>query len=254
VLAVRQREADIMRRYIRGEQCLMQLLQQSLDDPQAQPCGRCSVCLGRLPEPLGPAASPETVAQVRHVLRTEQHVLEPRKMWPGGEFGRRGRIPPAAAAEEGRVIVHADAVEWADLLAGPLREDGPPPTDLLEACVRTLAQWSWPSRPDVIVGLSVAGHPRLVDGVVAALGAAGRLPSTGWQVAGTPPVDATSVAEAIHWRDAIAASSLPDVDGAAVLLVVDRSSSGWAVTLAAAALRAAGARMVLPLLLHRSIG
>ena len=102
VLAVRRREADIMRRYIRGEQCLMQLLQQSLDDPDAAPCGRCSVCLGRLPDPLGAQPAPDTVAQVRQVLRTEQHLLEPRKMWPGGAFGRRGRIPAAEAADEGR--------------------------------------------------------------------------------------------------------------------------------------------------------
>jgi ATP-dependent DNA helicase RecQ len=36
-----------------------------------------------------------------------------------------------------------------------------------------------------------------------------------------------------------------------VLLVVDASSSGWPVTVAAALLRRAGARAVLPLLLHR---
>ena len=46
IVAVRRREADIMRAYTRGERCLMQLLQESLDDPTAEPCGRCSVCLG----------------------------------------------------------------------------------------------------------------------------------------------------------------------------------------------------------------
>ena len=50
IVAVRRREADIMRAYTRGARCLMQLLQEALDDPSAQPCGRCSVCLGRLPE------------------------------------------------------------------------------------------------------------------------------------------------------------------------------------------------------------
>ncbi|MBB2891482.1 RecQ family ATP-dependent DNA helicase [Flexivirga oryzae] len=254
VLAVRRREADIMRRYIRGEQCLMQLLQQSLDDPDAAPCGRCSVCLGQLPDPLGAQPAPDTMAQVRQVLRTEQHLLEPRKMWPGGAFGRRGRIPAAEAADEGRVIVHADAVEWGDLLAGPLRHDAPPPADLLDACVRTLAQWSWSTRPQLIVGLSALGHPQLVGGVVESLGAAGRLPTAPWQFDGTPPADAASVDEATFWRDALQDSTVPDVADRTVLLVVDRSSSGWAVTLAAATLRTAGANAVLPLLLHRSVG
>ncbi|WP_446663601.1 RecQ family ATP-dependent DNA helicase [Flexivirga sp. B27] len=254
VLAVRRREADIMRSYIRGDQCLMQLLQQSLDDPEAEPCGRCSVCLGRLPEPLRPDADPETVARVRQLLREGQQLLEPRKMWPGGSFGRRGRIPAAEAAEEGRVIVHADAAEWGELLAGALRTDGPPPPDLVEACVRTLAQWGWAERPETVVALSAAGHPQLVGGVADALGAAGRLPVQRWAVDGTPPADATSVDEATFWREALEAGALPDVAGQVVLLIVDASSSGWVVTVAAAQLRMAGARAILPLLLHRTVG
>ncbi|MFC6707170.1 RecQ family ATP-dependent DNA helicase [Flexivirga alba] len=254
VLAVRRREADIMRSYIRGDQCLMQLLQQSLDDPEAEPCGRCSVCLGRLPDPLQPGAAAETITGVRQLLRSGQQVLESRKMWPGGTFGRRGRIPAAEAAEEGRVIVHADAPEWGDLLAGALRSDAPPPADLVEACVRTLAQWTWSERPELIVALSAAGHPRLVGGVADALGAAGRLPVQRWAVDATPPADATSVDEATFWRDALEDSETPDAAGQSVLLVVDASSSGWVVTVAAARLRMAGARVILPLLLHRTIG
>ncbi|MEJ7741652.1 MAG: helicase-related protein [Nocardioidaceae bacterium] len=50
VVAARRREAAIMRDYIRGAECLMMLLQTSLDDPDATPCGRCSVCLGALPK------------------------------------------------------------------------------------------------------------------------------------------------------------------------------------------------------------
>ena len=41
------------------------------------------------------------------------------------------------------------------------------------------------------------------------------------------------------------------VAGRAVLLVVDATSSLWPITVAAAHLRRAGARAVLPLLLHR---
>ena len=64
VVAVRRREADIMRAYTRGERCLMELLQESLDDPHAEPCGRCSVCRGGLPDALDGAPTPATVAAV----------------------------------------------------------------------------------------------------------------------------------------------------------------------------------------------
>ena len=40
-----------MRSYAHGEGCLMQFLQQALDDPDPRPCGRCSVCTQTLPEP-----------------------------------------------------------------------------------------------------------------------------------------------------------------------------------------------------------
>ncbi|WP_265446589.1 RecQ family ATP-dependent DNA helicase [Flexivirga meconopsidis] len=256
VLAVRRREADIMRSYLRGEQCLMQLLQQSLDDPQAEPCGRCSVCLGKLPEPLGATADPQTVAAVREVLRAEEHLLEPRKMWPGGSFGARGKIPAALAADEGRVIVHADAAEWGDLLAGALRRDAPPPQDLLAAGVATLSRWSgaWATRPEVIIGLSAAGHPHLVSGVADHLGTVGRLPTASWPLDVRVPDDLTSSDEAAFWRKTLGESDIPDVADKAVLLVVDESSSGWVITVAAATLREQGATAVLPLLLHRTVG
>ena len=108
VLAVRRREADIMRSYVRGERCLMQLLTASLDDPLTQPCGRCSVCLAGATEWTA-SVDDETVRTVTRALRGASTVLEPRKMWPGGAFGRRGRIPPDEMAQPGRVLAHADA-------------------------------------------------------------------------------------------------------------------------------------------------
>ncbi|HET9666035.1 MAG TPA: DEAD/DEAH box helicase, partial [Desertimonas sp.] len=53
---VREAEADLMRHYAAGDGCLMQFLQQALNDPDPTPCGRCSVCTGELPFP-GSSAS-----------------------------------------------------------------------------------------------------------------------------------------------------------------------------------------------------
>ena len=61
----------------------------------------------------------------------------------------------------------------------------------------------------------------------------------------------TGAVEAAYWRDHL--GDAPDVAGQAVLLVVDASSSGWPITLAAAKLREAGATAVLPLLIHRTV-
>jgi ATP-dependent DNA helicase RecQ len=256
VVAVRRREADIMRAYVRGERCLMELLQESLDDPAAEPCGRCSVCRGGLPEALDGAPSPETVATITGLLRGQVHVLEPRKMWPGGAFGSRGRIPAEEGHAPGRTLVFADAPEWRETIAAVFARDAPAPADVLEACVRLLGQWrtSWPARPEVVVDLTATGSPVLTGSVADHLADVGRLDRA--TLAGpraAPDLrELSSSDEAAFWRDHLDADGIGDaVAGRSVLLVVDASSSLWPVTVGSAVLRRAGASVVLPLLLHR---
>lgn len=256
VVAVRRREAEIMRQYVQGASCLMLLLQQSLDDPEATACGRCSVCLGGLPEPLQPEGAPEIVEGVREVLRGQTHVLERRKMWPGGAFGARGRIPAELGADDGRVIVHADAPEWTEARQGVLREDGDPTPDLRDGAVRALARWKddWAQRPEVAVGLAAGGLTRLTAGLVEHLAQVGRLEAGIWEPSASVDPDLASAEEAAAWRQALdpAAITVP-VAGRCVLLIVDRSRSGWVTTVGAAALRDAGAMRVLPLVVHRVV-
>ncbi|WP_018156154.1 RecQ family ATP-dependent DNA helicase [Demetria terragena] len=256
VVAVRRREADIMRQYLRGESCLMKLLQQSLDDPAAQPCGRCSVCLGNLPEPLQAEAAADMVAGVREVLRGQTHLLETRKMWPGGAFGARGRIPQHLSADEGRVLVHADAPEWTEARTGVLVQDGPPTPEVLHAAVTALSRWkdTWVQRPDLVLALPAAGLTSLTNGVAEHLAQVGRLEWTTWTPTGAVDPDLASADEAAGWRGALDSSGVRDqVANRRVLLVVDRTRSGWAVTVGAAALREAGAEAVLPLVIHRVV-
>jgi ATP-dependent DNA helicase RecQ len=257
ILAIRRREADIMRAYTRGQRCLMQLLQESLDDTSARQCGRCSVCLGHLPQPLASRPEPGTVEAVTRRLRGEVTVLEPRKMWPGGAFGSRGRIPPGLMAATGRAIVFADAPEWRELLASTFARDAEPTRELCDAAVAALGRWrlSWPTRPQVVVSMSVAGFPKMTGGLADHLAAVGQLARAELLIASEPsdPSSLSSPQEAALWRDAICVGEelASAVAGKVVLLVVDASSSQWPITVAAAHLRQAKASMVLPLLVHR---
>ncbi|MBW9210940.1 DEAD/DEAH box helicase [Mumia sp. zg.B21] len=261
VVAVRRREADIMRAYTRGERCLMQLLQESLDDPEAAPCGRCSVCRETLPEGLAAAPRAETVRTVAGVLRGEDHLLEPRKMWPGGSFGVRGRIAPDRAVEPGRALVHADAPEWREAVREMFARDAPAPQEVLDACVQVLARWrsQWRSRPEVAVALPAAGFAELSGSIADHLAAVGRLDRAHLAVEAHPSAqeirELTSSDEAALWRDAVTVPSetAAAVAGRTVLLVVDASASQWPITVVGGALRAAGASAVLPLLVHRRV-
>ncbi|HEX5560383.1 MAG TPA: DEAD/DEAH box helicase [Nocardioidaceae bacterium] len=265
VVAVRRREADIMRSYVRGEKCLMELLQESLDDPAAAPCGRCSACRGSLPDALERQPSAQTVARVTGLLRGQVHLLAPRKMWPGGAFGARGRIRADESHEPGRTLVFADAPEWRETVAALF--GSPDPTagavrgvveEVAEACVRLLTQWrsAWSSRPEVVVDLAATGRPEVVGSVADRIAEVGRLSRSRLPGPSTAPDlrELGSADEAAYWRDRLDPAG-PDVveavRGRTVLLVVDESSSLWPVTVASAVLRRAGATAVLPLLLHR---
>jgi ATP-dependent DNA helicase RecQ len=256
VVAVRRREADIMRAYVRGERCLMELLQESLDDPAAEPCGRCSVCRGRLPADLEGRPSPETVRAVTGLLRGQVHVLEPRKMWPGGAFGSKGRIPADEAHAPGRTLVFADAPEWRETVSAMFSRDAPAPEDVLEGAVRLLASWrdTWPARPEVVVDLTATGSPVLTASVADHLARVGRLERASLAGPATPPDlrELSSADEAAFWRDHLDAGPVAaTVQGRTVLLLVDATSSLWPITIGSAVLRRAGAATVLPLLLHR---
>ena len=176
------------------------------------------------------------------VLRGEVHVLEPRKMWPGGAYGSRGKIKPDELAEVGRTLVFADAPEWRETIAAMFARDAPAPQDVLDAVVRMLAEW----RSSWVAATRGGGRP---TGQQASRRWPAPWPSTSPGSAGsaradlkvaTPPLDLrdlSSPEEAAFWRDGIDVQG--DVGGQVVLLVVDATSSLWPITVAAAKLREA---------------
>ncbi|GAA4745025.1 DEAD/DEAH box helicase [Gordonia alkaliphila] len=256
VLAVRRREAEIMRAYIGGRDCLMKLLTQALDDPLAQDCGRCSVCLGHLTPGLSAQVPTETLGIISAALRGQAQLLEPRKMWPGGVFGSRGRIPAGQMAEAGRVLAFADAPQWTDTLAAA-RQSGEAAetarTELTRAAVAVLAEWGRAGvRPELICALDL-GTGLATDLARRLRDIGKRADSADFPVTPGPGPgrDANGAADAAHWRDRLGAP--PQLDGASVLLVIDETSSTWPITLAVAALREAGSGPVLPLLVHQTV-
>jgi ATP-dependent DNA helicase RecQ len=251
--AARTAEADLMRAYAGGRGCLMEFLQRALDDPDPGPCGRCSVCTGRLPAG-GPSVDPEVVAAARTHLRGTDVVLEPRKLWPRGlAGGPSGRI---VGAEPGRALLFADAPEWrgaAEAVAGP---DRPLDDEVVDGLVAVLGRWRgrWSARPVAVVPVPSRRHPRLVTDLAARIGAVGHLPvldlleTTG----PPPPTDVASGPRVRALRDGLRVRVGGEVPGRGPLLLVDDTyRTGWTVTVAAALLRGAGAAAVLPLVVHQ---
>ncbi|HVK30252.1 MAG TPA: DEAD/DEAH box helicase [Nocardioides sp.] len=261
VAAAREVEQRAMIDYLASDECRMLYLRRQLDDPEvlADPgwrCGRCDNCGGLA---LSAEVSTEAVSQAADRLARPGVPIEPRKLWPTGMaaigIGLSGKINPPA--EEGRAIAR-----FTDLGHGPaLRalfsagaEDGPVPDGIARAMVGMLQDWQ--PKVDAIVVAESEQRPQLTADLAAGLSRFLQVPVVGrWAVVDPsvgPDRGATNSAQrvaAVQRRCALRLDEHASVDGARVLLVDDRTVTGWSVTLAAAALYDAGAAGVVPLVL-----
>lgn len=261
VAAAREVEQQAMLDYLASDECRMRYLRRQLDDPEvlADPawrCGRCDNCGGLA---LSAEVSTEAVSQAADRLARPGVPIEPRKLWPTGMaaigIGLSGKINPPA--EEGRAIAR-----FTDLGHGPaLRalfatgaEDGPVPDAIARAMVAMLQDWQ--PQVDAIVVAESEQRPQLTADLAAGLSRFLQVPVVGrWAVVDPtvgPDRGATNSAQrvaAVQRRCALRIDEHASVDGARVLLVDDRTVTGWSITLGAVALYAAGAAGVVPLVL-----
>ncbi len=255
VAAARSAEQQLMVDYERTDGCRMAFLQRTLDDPSAQPCGRCDGCAG----PWYPTEVPDrVVGAARERLARVGVPLDPRAQWPTGMdrvgVPVKGRIPAEEALLPGRALARLSDLGWGGRLREVLREDAPASPDLLRACVPVLAEWGWAQRPVGVVAVPSRSHPRLVGSLASGLAEIGRLPLLGaldldhggptGEMGGNSAYRLAGVWERVVVGPALA-TALAAAPGP-VLLVDDVVSSRWTMTVAGRALRLAGAPGVLP--------
>ena len=254
VAADRAAEQQAMRDYVATTGCRMEFLRRQLDDPGAAPCGRCDRCTGQaLPLQVSPAA----LAAASDRLAQPGVEIEPRRLWPTGMdtvgVGRKGKIPTDRLAEPGRALGRLSDLGWGSRLRQVLgAEDGEVPEDVLRGVVQVLAGWGWAQRPAGIVALPSASRPRLVASLAQRLAEVGRLPLLGTLESARDPAGGHGSNSAQRLRAVAGSFVLPPslaLDGSAVLLVDDRTDTGWTLTEAARLLRDAGSGPVLPLVL-----
>ncbi|CAM3728892.1 RecQ family ATP-dependent DNA helicase [Nocardioides zeicaulis] len=257
VAEAREREQQAMLGYLRTTECRMRYLREQLDDPDAADCGRCDNCGGLT---LSTSVSEAAVAEAGERLSRPGVVLEPRKMWPTalGNLGLdlKGKI--SDAAEPGRVVARLTDLGHGQALRALFREDtpdGPVPPALAQAVMDVMKDWApaWSSRPDAIVVVESATRPTLGRDLAENLSRVMQVPLVGTWAIRDPSVppragqsNSAQRVAAVRRRGGLDAEVPP---GATVLLVDDQVATGWTLTVAAAAIRAAGASAVLPLAL-----
>ena len=116
--------------------CLMRALQEELDDPDPQDCGRCAVCAGpRFAEPL----DPELVRAANLHLRSKPVLLEVKKMAPD-EDGAMRKLADDVRAEEGRALARLGDGGW-DPAVQAGRRAGRFDDELVDATAELVRRW-----------------------------------------------------------------------------------------------------------------
>jgi ATP-dependent DNA helicase RecQ len=241
--------------YLDTDRCRMWFLRDQLDDPDVSEttrCGRCDTCGGL---ELSTAVSDTAVDEARTRLARPGVVVEPRVMWPTAlanlGLDLRGRI--GEGAEPGRAVArltdlgHGQALRA--LFAEPV-SDQRVPDGLVHAVLEVLHDW----RPQVdgIVVVESASRPTLTADLADGLSRHLSKPIIGrWAIA-DPTVQPNQGVMNSAQRVAAVTRRFRlegDVPAGRLLLVDDQVGTGWTLTLAAKALRDAGATAVLPLVL-----
>ncbi|MDQ1549735.1 MAG: ATP-dependent helicase RecQ [Microbacteriaceae bacterium] len=259
IAAERIAEQQHMIEYETTGGCRMEYLQRSLDDDTAVPCGRCDNCAGAwYPSDVPTDAAQSALSSLDRV----GVLLEPRAQWPtgadrlgvsddrGGQV--KGRIAEGERMLEGRALARLTDLGW----GGTLRTlfdaaavDAPASPALLAACVRVLGDWNWSERPVAVVSMPSRRHPLLIDSVARGVADAGRLPYLGAMSlvgngpSGEPGGNSAYRLASVWDRFSPGEIELPT---GPTLLVDDLVDSRWTMTVAARALRMAGASAVLP--------
>ncbi|MBP6994961.1 MAG: ATP-dependent DNA helicase RecQ [Phycicoccus sp.] len=255
VAATRRTEQELMAAYEGTVDCRMAFLQRALDDDSAAPCGRCDSCRGV----WFPTEVPDQVIGAARTRLARVGVdLEPRAQWPTGmeRLGVpvKGRITPAEAISAGRSMARFSDLGWGPRLRALLREDQGVGPEVIAACVPVLAGWGWSTRPVGVVGMPSRRRPMTVDSLARGLAEVGHLPYLGTLdlAHGGPtgePGGNSAFRLAAVWDRIVVGPRLADalygIPGP-VLLVDDLADSRWTLTVAARALRLAGAPEVLP--------
>lgn len=251
----RAAEWEQMKRYLANERCLMQFLAEALDDPHAQPCGRCAVCLGHPVLPLEVQRSTQIAA--RRFVRHSEMPLELNKQWDRdafvhycAQFGWTAyNIPMSLRGEEGRVLSRWGEPVWGELVAQG-KAQGRFDDELVGAAVDLIRnRWSDAALVAWVTCIPSNRHPNLVPDFAARLAAALGVPFH-VVIQKTRDTEPQKEMENRYHQCANLDGAFTVQSGAlpkgAVLLVDDVVDSAWTLTLAAALLRQAGTAAVYP--------
>jgi ATP-dependent DNA helicase RecQ len=252
----REVEWNEVRDFIETDDCLMAFLRDALDDPETEPCGRCTNCVGGdvVPRDFEHDLGIEAAAFLRHA---ETPLVTNKQVAPEAfeDYGFRGNLPQELRALEGRVLSRWGDAGWGHVVAEG-KHNSHFPDELVKATADMITErWKPDPQPEWVTCVPSRNHPELVSSFAARLANALGVPffPVVEKVLDNQPQKmqqnrfhrCRNLDGAFEVRN----YDLPD---SPVLLIDDVYDSGWTMTVVAALLRQAGSGPVLPVALADS--
>lgn len=243
IMAARRIELEQMQAYVDTPSCRMEFLARALDDPLAEPCGKCDRCI-----PTPPIELPrESILEAMRFLKQDVHSIESKVFYPPGVMAEgRKKIPDELRLNPGLAIsVYGDA-GWGKLVREGKYGGNRYSDELIEPCLQALA--SLPKMPNWITWVPSLKRKSLVPDFARRLAAALEIPAIDCVV---KDVDTPAQKEMLNstrqfanaWGAFRVTEKVPD---GRCLLFDDIVDSGWTLTAVGVRLRQAGADSVTP--------
>jgi ATP-dependent DNA helicase RecQ len=253
--AQRETEWNEVQGYLSAPGCLMEYLADSLDDENAERCGKCSNCLGK--PIVDPSFSRNQAIDASRFLRHSESPLECNKQVARDafvEYGLQGNLPQSLRAETGRVLSRWGDAGWGQLVADD-KNSGRFRDELVEAVAEMLtARWKPNPGPQWVTCVPSRNHPTLVPDFAARLAKRLGLPfiaSVKKVRVNEPQKEQQNRFHQCRNLDGVFAIT-GTISREPVLLVDDVVDSGWTMTIIAALLRRSGSGAVWPVALSTS--
>lgn len=239
-----------MLKYIDSTDCLMNFLQNSLDDPNSTPCGKCANCDQnlKLSETVEHGNGVEAALFLKHSefdfklkIRIESEALP--------EYGFRGNLAQNLRAELGKSLSRWGDAGWGSIVAED-KHNNFFRDELVDAFIEMYNErWNITPRPTWVTCIPSHRHPDLVPSFAERVATKLGLPFV--------PVIEKIEETAPQKEQENSFFQCKNLDGAfkvnanikvgqPVLLIDDAIDSGWTLTIASALLRQAGSGIVFP--------
>ncbi len=254
ILDTRRNEQQQMKEYMHHEGCLMEFLEQSLDDPDPEECGKCVNCDSDLL--LSEEIDDDLANCAAIFLKRSYQPIEPRKRWPPYSampvYGFSGNISENSRAKTGRALSLWRDAGWGQMVALGKYKTERFSDELVTACVEMISQWNPSPAPVWLTCIPSNNHPELVPNFAERLADALNLPFIACIIKTRDNRQQKEMENNFYQArnlDGVFRVDLEEETCGPCFLVDDMVDSKWTFTVASALLLQKGCEAVYPLAL-----